>query len=61
MSAADQVLELEARRCAAVGAGDLEGLAATLSEDYLHVFGGGATAGREAYVAARPASQPPPA
>lgn len=49
--AAEEVRELERRRCAAVAAGDLVGLAATLSDDYLHVFGGGNTSGRDDYVA----------
>jgi ketosteroid isomerase-like protein len=49
--AADEVLELEARRCAAVAAGDLDGLADTLADDYLHVWGGGTTTGKVAYVA----------
>ncbi|MGE3075463.1 MAG: nuclear transport factor 2 family protein [Dehalococcoidia bacterium] len=49
--AAREVLELESRRCAAVAAGDMPGLAETLSEDYLHVFGRGTTSGKEAYVA----------
>lgn len=51
MDLADEVLELERRRCAAVAAGDLVGLAETLTEDYLHVFGGGTTSGRADYVA----------
>ena len=50
-AATQEVLNLETRRCAAVAAGDLNGLAATLADDYLHVFGGGTTAGKAAYVA----------
>jgi uncharacterized protein (TIGR02246 family) len=49
--AKDEVLALEERRCAAVAAGDLVGLADTLADDYLHVFGGGTTSGKGAYVA----------
>lgn len=38
------ILDLEARRCAAVGAGDAAALAETLAEDYRHGWGGGAPA-----------------
>lgn len=49
--AVQAVLDLEARRCAAVAAGDLDGLTATLAEDYLHVYGSGTTSNRADYVA----------
>lgn len=49
--ASEEVLELERRRCAAVAAGDLEGLAETLTDDYLHVYGSGTTSGKSDYVA----------
>ena len=47
---ADGVLELERRRCAAIGRGDLKALRDCLAEDYLHVFGDGRSCDREAYV-----------
>jgi hypothetical protein len=44
------VLDLEARRCAAIGSGDLAALREILADDYLHVGGAGSTSDKEAYV-----------
>jgi ketosteroid isomerase-like protein len=46
----DDVLELERRRCAAIGSGDLAALRDCLADDYLHVGGAGSTRDKEAYV-----------
>ncbi len=46
----EQVLDLERRRAAAIGKGDLEALSDCLAEDYFHVFGGGRTCGKAAYI-----------
>ena len=46
----EAVLGLEARRCAAIAAGDLEALADVLADDYVHVFGTGATTDRSGYL-----------
>jgi len=50
---ADQkaVAELEARRAAAIAGGDFDALASVLADDYLHVYGGGTTGGRDHYIA----------
>ena len=44
------VLDLEARRAAAIGAADFVALADCLHDEYFHVFGGGNTCGKAAYV-----------
>lgn len=46
----DAVLDLERRRCAAIGSGDLASLRDCLADDYLHVGGAGSTSDKEAYV-----------
>lgn len=45
------VLALEAKRAEAIGAGDLAALGDCLHEEYFHVFGGGTTCGKAAYIA----------
>jgi ketosteroid isomerase-like protein len=45
------VRDAEARRCAAIAAGDFVGLAAMLADDYLHIHGDGRTGGKEDYIA----------
>jgi ketosteroid isomerase-like protein len=47
-----EVLDLEQRRNAAVAAGDLEQLATTLSDDYVHVWGTGLRTDKAGYLAA---------
>lgn len=44
------VLDLEARRAAAIGAADFAALADCLHDEYFHVFGGGNTCGKADYV-----------
>lgn len=44
------VLELERRRCAAIGAGDLVALGEVLADDYVHVMGTGATKDKANYI-----------
>lgn len=44
------VLDLERRRCAAIGSGDLAALRDCLAEDYLHVGGAGATSTKDDYL-----------
>ena len=46
----DPILVLERRRCAAIADGDFAALADCLADDYLHVFGGGKTCGKAAYI-----------
>jgi ketosteroid isomerase-like protein len=49
---ASEVLDLEERRNSAVAAGDLDELATTLSEDYLHVWGSGLKTDKAGYIEA---------
>ena len=44
------VKDLEARRCEAIGKGDLDPLADTLADDYHHILGGGSTNDKTAYI-----------
>lgn len=46
----DEVLELERRRCAAIGAGDMAALEEILADDYAHVFGDGGVSGKAGYI-----------
>jgi undecaprenyl pyrophosphate synthase len=50
MSDAADVLDLERRRCAAIGAGDLAALADILADDYQHVMGTGVVKDKAAYI-----------
>ena len=43
------VLDLEARRAAAIGASDFAALADCLTDDYFHVFGGGRVCGKAGF------------
>jgi ketosteroid isomerase-like protein len=45
-----QVLDLERRRCAAIGTGDLAALADVLADDYVHVMGTGKVKDKAAYI-----------
>jgi ketosteroid isomerase-like protein len=49
-NAQQEVVDLEARRAAAIGRGDFEALAAVLADDYLHVYGDGNTSDRAGYL-----------
>lgn len=51
MNDTDELLALEAARCAAIEAGDKAALRALLTEDYVHVYGGGLSSDRDAWVA----------
>lgn len=44
------VIEAEVRRCAAIAAGDMDGLDALLAEDYLHVHGTGRVGDKADYI-----------
>ena len=46
----DEILDLERRRCAAIGSGDLAVLRDCLADDYLHVGGAGSTSNKDAYI-----------
>jgi uncharacterized protein (TIGR02246 family) len=46
----DAVLDLERRRCAAIGAGDLAALSEILADDYFHVLGEGSTNDKAQYL-----------
>ena len=45
------ILDLERRRCAAIGDSDLDALRDCLADDYLHVGGAGGVSTREDYLA----------
>jgi ketosteroid isomerase-like protein len=45
------VLDLEARRCAAIASADFAALSEILADDYLHVFGTGPTTDKTGYIA----------
>jgi len=47
---ADDLIALEARRCEAIGTGDLAALADVLADDYLHVLAPGRTVNKAEYV-----------
>ena len=44
------LLALEARRCEAIGSGDLEALADVLADDYLHVLANGRVVDKPQYI-----------
>ncbi|HKP59748.1 MAG TPA: nuclear transport factor 2 family protein [Polyangiales bacterium] len=46
----DALIALEARRCEAIGTGDLEALADVLADDYLHIFATGSLANKAQYI-----------
>lgn len=46
----EELRALEEARCAAIAAGDAETLSAMLREDYIHVYGGGLSSGKEAWI-----------
>lgn len=46
----EAVLDLERRRCEAIGAGNLAELATVLADDYFHVMGTGVTKDKAAYI-----------
>lgn len=50
MSDEAAVLELERRRCAAIGAGDLKTLSDVLADDYIHVMGMGVIKDKASYI-----------
>lgn len=50
MSDEAEVLELERRRCAAIGAGDLNALSDVLADDYIHVMGMGVIKDKASYI-----------
>ena len=50
MSDEAEVLELERRRCAAIGAGDLATLSEVLADDYVHVMGMGVVKDKASYI-----------
>ena len=46
----NEVIDLERRRCAAIGAGDLAALGEILADDYQHVMGTGVVKDKAAYI-----------
>ncbi len=50
MSDESDLLELEAARCAAISAGDVVTLSKMLRDDYIHVYGGGLSSGKEDWI-----------
>jgi hypothetical protein len=46
----EPLIGLEARRCEAIGAGDLEALADVLADDYLHVLAPGRAVDKPGYI-----------
>ena len=50
MADAQEILDLEQRRCDAIAKGDLVALADVLADDYLHVFGTGTYGGKQGYI-----------
>lgn len=44
------ILDLERRRCEAIGAGNLEELSAVLADDYFHVMGTGVVKNKTSYI-----------
>jgi ketosteroid isomerase-like protein len=50
MSDIDDLLALEQKRCDAIAACDLDALNAMLRDDYVHVYGGGLSSGKEDWV-----------
>lgn len=50
MSDRDDLIEIEAARCAAIAAGDKAALDAMLADDYVHVYGGGLSSGKSDWI-----------
>ena len=50
MSSESEIIALEARRCDAIGSGDLDALASVLADDYLHVLAPGRTVNKAEYI-----------
>ena len=50
MSDEADVLDLERRRCTAIGTGDLKALSDVLADDYLHVMGMGIVKDKASYI-----------
>ena len=50
MSDEAEVLELERRRCVAIGTGDLSALSEVLTDDYIHVMGMGVIKDKASYI-----------
>lgn len=50
MSDEEEVLALERRRCAAIGAGDPNALSEVLADDYIHVMGMGVIKDKPSYI-----------
>lgn len=50
MDESDKVRALEHKRTQAISSGDLETLASVMTEDYMHVYGGGLVGSRESYI-----------
>lgn len=50
MSDESDLLELEAARCAAISSGDVATLSKMLRDDYIHVYGGGLSSGKEDWI-----------
>ncbi|MGO4906966.1 nuclear transport factor 2 family protein [Pseudorhodobacter sp. W20_MBD10_FR17] len=50
MSDHDDLIALEQKRCAAIAEGDLALLSTMLRDDYLHVYGGGLSSGKDAWI-----------
>lgn len=50
MSDESDLVELETARCAAISACDLETLSDMLRDDYIHVYGGGLSSGKQGWI-----------
>lgn len=50
MSDQDDLLKLEQRRCDAIAAGDVATLKEVLRDDYVHVYGGGLSSGKDEWI-----------
>lgn len=50
MSDQNDLLELETQRCAAIAAGDVDTLTSMLRDDYIHVYGGGLSSDKSAWI-----------
>ena len=50
MSDQQDLLDLEQQRCDAIASGDRKQLDALLTNDYVHVYGGGLSSGKDAWI-----------
>lgn len=50
MSDQDDLIQLETARCEAIGAGNVDLLNSMLADDYLHVYGGGLSSGKDGWI-----------